>query len=113
MKHYDKNKYKEFIKSEIIKAIDDGNFNKNGNSCLAISNRSFVHEIIMQIKEINSTIFRISFLKELAIGMLTLITFISLPVTYIPIVFLKTWLTRKKTKKTMLKYYFQKIGELK
>lgn len=96
---------KDFVESELERASQNEWFDKNGNNVVATSNRSFIAELKLQISGFNSDIMNSVDLKELMAHVLSVIMLLSLPITYIPFLLLRTFFTRRRANKEMLESY--------
>lgn len=97
--------YKEYLQCELKRASKNEWFDIDGDNVIATSNRSFLSEFKSQVRGFNYDIKNSINLEDLAVQIIAIIVFISLPITYLPFLALRVHFTRKRAKKEMMESY--------
>lgn len=98
-------KYKDYLKQEIENTIkEDKKFDLNGNSDLATANRGFLKESTIQAKEFFLEVVSWDEFVRLLKGLIHGLILLSLPITFIPLVFFITYRRKAHAKREVIKW---------
>lgn len=107
------NNFKKYLKNQLEQAKLNDWFDENGNSVTATSNRTLINEIKLDFENFNYDIKELVNFKELFFQLIGIIVLLSLPLTYFPILILRSFYSIRQAKKEMMtKYINDKIDIL-
>lgn len=101
--------FKEFKKSELKKAVDSEDlwyFDIDGNSELATANRSFFRNMKLDCNRLLSQFLDID-LKQLSIELLGIVLLLTLPLTFLPLLILRTYFEKKRADKALYERFLK------
>jgi hypothetical protein len=103
--------YKEFLVHRLEQAKKYEHFDEDGNNVVATANRSFFRSLRLDIKVFNSDIYHSVEWKELFWQLWGLMCFLTLPITYIPFLLLRHFVSKSNAHKEMKEEYLKKLLE--
>lgn len=103
--------YKEFLIWRLEKAKQNEHFDEDGNNVIATANRGFFRSIWLDIKAFNSDIYHSVDWKEFLWQCWTVLGIITLPITYVPFLLLRHFVSKRNAHKEMKEEYLKKLLE--